>query len=112
EWLTSLNAGGNAQQLAPLYMAAGFVTGMRMTLSDVRWAGQMPESVSGALVAASPNPTGLVGMAQGFLPQLASLQLRPGGEPQQLDLGPMAALVPGQSAPYIAMSEQGLGLAV
>ena len=112
EWLTSLNAGGNAQQLAPLYMAAGFVTGMRMTLSDVRWAGQMPESVSGALVAASPNPTGLVGMAQGFLPQLASLQLRPGGEPQQLDLGPMAALVPGQSAPYIAMSEQGLGVAV
>lgn len=112
EWLASLNAGGSAQQLGPLYMAAGFVTGVRMTLSDVRWAGETPESVSGALVVSSPNPAGLVGMAQGFLPQLASMQLRPGGEPQRLDLGPMAALVPGQSAPYIAMSDQGLGLAV
>lgn len=113
EWLSFLNAGGDIQQLAGLYMAAGSVTGVRLALTSVRWEGAAPEAVAGAVVVASPNPTALIGMAQGFVPQLASLNLRPGGEPQRLDLGPAGALLPAAAqAPYIAMSEQAIGIAV
>jgi hypothetical protein len=113
EWLSFLNAGGDSRQLAGLYMAAGSVTGVRLALTSVRWEGVVPDAMAGAVVVASPNPVALIGMAQGFLPQLASLNLRPGGEPQRLDLGPAGALLPAAAqAPYIAMSEQGIGIAV
>lgn len=113
EPLRFLNIGGDAQRLAPLYLAAGSVTGMRLALTDLRWQGAGPEAVAGAVVVASPNPGALIGMAQGFLPQLASLNLRPGGAPQRLDLGPVAGLLPAATqAPYIALSERGIGVAV
>lgn len=113
EPLRFLNMGGDPQRLAPLYLAAGSVTGMRLALTDLRWQGAGPEAVAGAVVVASPNPGALIGMAQGFLPQLASLNLRPGGAPQRLDLGPVAGLLPAATqAPYIALSEQGIGVAV
>lgn len=113
EWLRFLNAAGDGKQLAPLYMAAGSVTGVRLALTDLRWAGMAPEAMAGTVVVASPNPGALIGMVQGFLPQLASLNLRPGGEPQRLDLGPAGGLLPAATqAPYIAMSEKGIGIAV
>ena len=52
-------------------------------------------------------------MVQGFLPQLAGMNLHPGGEPQRLDLGPAGGLLPAATqAPYIAMSDKGIGIAV
>lgn len=113
EWLRAFNAAGDSQQLAPLYMAAGSITGVRLALTELRWKGVAPEAMAAAVVVASPNPGALIGMVQGFLPQLASLNLHPGGEPQRLDLGPVGALLPAAAqTPYIAMSEQGVGIAV
>ncbi|HEX4882409.1 MAG TPA: hypothetical protein VFV18_08695 [Porticoccaceae bacterium] len=113
EWLRPFNVAGDSQKLAPLYMAAGSITGMRLTLTELRWAGVAPESVSGTAVVASPNPGALIGMVQGFLPQLAGMNLHPGGEPQRLDLGPAGGLLPAATqAPYIAMSDKGIGIAV
>ena len=113
EWLRAFNAAGDSQQLAPLYMAAGSITGVRLALTELRWEGVAPEAMAAAVVVASPNPGALIGMVQGFLPQLAGLKLHPGGEPQRLDLGPAGALLPtAAQTPYIAMSEQGVGIAV
>ncbi len=113
EWLRALNVAGDSKRLAPLYMAAGSITGARLALTELHWEGVAPQVMAATVVVASPNPGALIGMMQGFLPQLASLNLRPGGEPQRLDLGPAGALLPAASqAPYIAMSEKGIGIAV
>ena len=113
EPLQFLNAAGDSQQLAGLYMAAGSISGVRLALTELRWEGVAPEAMAAAVVVASPNPGALIGMVQGFLPQLAGLNLRPGDEPQRLDLGPPGVLLPTVAqAPYIAMSERGIGIAV
>ena len=112
-WLAPLNSGGNAQQLAPLYMAAGWFSGARLALSELRWEGREPEAIAGVLVVASPNPAALIGMAQGFLPQLAGLDLSPGSEPQPVDTGAWGAMLPAAAGqPYIAVGPQALGVAV
>lgn len=112
-WLAPLNSGGNAQQLAPLYMAAGWFSGARLALSELRWQGREPEAIEGVLVVASPNPAALIGMAQGFLPQLAGLNLSPGSGPQPLDTSALGAMFPAAAGqPYIAVDEQAIGVAV
>ena len=56
------------------------------------------------------NPQMLIGMAQMFSPELAALDLRPGGAPQPVpsDMIPQLAGVPA----WLGLSETGLGLAV
>ncbi|TAL04993.1 MAG: hypothetical protein EPO03_09415 [Porticoccaceae bacterium] len=116
EWFAALNTGSGAfaQQLAGLYMAAGWFSGARIALTDLKWAGEKPEAVAATLVIASPNPAGLIGMAQGFVPQLAGLNLSPTAEPQPLDLGPLAggALPAASRAAFIAVREGGIGIAI
>lgn len=116
EWFAALNTGSGAfaQQLAGLYMAAGWFSGARIALTDLKWAGEKPEAVAATLVIASPNPAGLIGMAQGFVPQLAGLNLSPTAEPQPLDLGPHAggALPAASRAAFIAVREGGIGIAI
>jgi hypothetical protein len=115
EHLAGLNEGASQMgtQAAGLYMAAGWFTGMRMVLTDLTWSEEAtsPERVDGAMVIASPNPVGLVGMLKGFVPQLATLQIEPGGEPQPLALGEMAGEA-GKDLPptFVAMSDAAIGL--
>jgi hypothetical protein len=116
EWFAALNTGSGAlgQQLAGLYMAAGWFSGARVALTDLKWVGEKPKAVAATLVIASPNPAGLIGMAQGFVPQLAGLNLSPTAEPQPLDLGPLAggALPAASRAAFIAVREGGIGIAI
>ncbi|MBX3726073.1 MAG: hypothetical protein KF823_09155 [Xanthomonadales bacterium] len=111
--LASLNdsAGQIGGQVAGLYMAGGLMTGLRAVVTRLDWEGlAMPTRVEGALIVASPNPASLVGMAGGFLPAVAGLQLSPGAPPQRLDLaslGEAAALAP---PTWVALSDSALGL--
>lgn len=115
EQLAGLNESASqvSTQAAGMYMAAGWFTGMRVVLSELTWpsGAQKPERVEGALVIASPNPVGLVGMLKGFVPQLSGLEITPGGEPQALALGEMAGAA-GEDLPptFVAMSDTAIGL--
>jgi hypothetical protein len=115
EHLAGLNEGASqvSTQVAGLYMAAGWFSGMRMALTNLTWSSdaKTPERVEGAMVIASPNPVGLVGMLKGFVPQLATLEISPGGEPQPLALGEMAGEA-GKDLPptFVAMSDNAIGL--
>lgn len=113
EWLAGLNTDRAALRLAPFYMAAGWFRGFRLIVQELVWEGSEPEELEAALVLASPNPNGLIGLAQGFLPQLAGLDLRPGNEPQPVALGAFGAVLPAVARqPYIAVGEQAIGIAV
>lgn len=116
EWFAALNlgAGASGAQAAGLYAAAGWFSGVRVALTDLKWAGKNPEAISAALVIASPNPAGLIAMAQGFVPQLAGLNLKPDAAPQPFDLGPLSAsfLPAGSRAAVIAVRAGGVGIAV
>jgi hypothetical protein len=117
EQLAGLNESASqvSTQAAGMYMAAGWFTGMRMVLSELDWpeGAAKPERVEGAMVIASPNPVGLVGMLKGFVPQLSGLEISPGGEPQALALGEMAGAA-GEDLPptFVAMSDAAIGLGV
>lgn len=115
EHLLSMNesAGQVSQQMAGLYMAAGWFTGMRAVLTEFTWGenGQ-PEKVEGAMVVASPNPAGLIGTLKGFVPQLAELDLVANAEPVPVALGEMAGM--GNEVPptFVAMSDTAIGIGV
>lgn len=117
EHLAGLNTSAEqmGQQVAGLYMAAGWFTGMRAVLTELSFAddtGMEPETVEGALVIASPNPAGLVGMVKGFVPQLAAIELAPGAAPVQVDLAGMAGGSDVAVPPaWIAMSDAAIALA-
>jgi hypothetical protein len=68
------------------------------------------EDAAGTLAVFMRNPQMLLGMAQMFSPELAALDLRPGGEPQRLPEGliPYLSGVPA----FMSLSEGGIGLAV
>lgn len=112
ELLAGLNeqAAGVGEQLAGLHMVAGWVNGLRMNLTELNLEQML---FKGTLLVSSPNPQGLLGMAQGFMPQLANLSLSPNGEPQQI---PQDAVPPGMLAEgdqvWVAMTDKVLGLAV
>jgi hypothetical protein len=113
--LAGLNEGASqmSTQAAGLYMAAGWFTGMRVVLTELAWSegAEKPERIEGAMVIASPNPVGLVGMLKGFVPQLSSLEITPGGEPQALALGEMAGAAGDDLPPtFVAMSDTAIGL--
>lgn len=114
EHLQGLNATADSMTSATagLYAASGMVRGLRihlrrLTLDDTG----TPDQVEGTLVLASPSPAALIGMAQGFVPQLAQLELTPGGEPVPLA---MEGVPGGEALPqaWIALGEGALGIAV
>ena len=70
--------------------------------------GQEPD-FAGKLLIGSPNPAALIGMAQSFAPQLASLQLKPDGEVKAVR--PMPGM-PTTMPAHVAMTDKLLGIAV
>ncbi|SHE91604.1 hypothetical protein SAMN02745117_01032 [Lampropedia hyalina DSM 16112] len=103
-------AGQAQQQLAGLYMVAGWVNGFRANLTELNL--QTP-SAKGTVLLTSPNPSGLLGMAQGFVPQLAQLNLAPNAEPQQLDASFLAMLgMNPEESLWVATSETALGVSL
>lgn len=69
--------------IAALYAASTWIQGFRAHFSSLDLNN---EDVSGTLLLASPNPSGLIGMAQGMVPELAQLGLIAGGPAKQLVL--------------------------
>lgn len=69
--------------------------------------GAMPQ-VAGKVLIASDNPQTLIGMAQQYVPQLASMKLAANAAPVPLPAG----LAPGVPASYIAYNDKALGVAV
>ena len=115
EHLLSMNESAEqvGQQMAGLYMAAGWFTGMRAVVTDLTWgADNQPETVEGALVIASPNPAGLIGMLQGFVPQLAELNLVANADPVPVALGEMAGMGTKVPPTVAAMTDKAIGLGV
>lgn len=115
--LASLNESAEqvGQQMAGLYMAAGWFTGMRAVLSDLTFDSDgKPEHVEGALIIASPNPSGLIGMLKGFVPQLAGIELVAGAEPVQISLDDMGAELGDVELPpvFAALTDSAIGLGV
>lgn len=116
EHLASLNESAQqvGQQLAGLYMAAGWFTGMRFALTGLVWPddAEMPTEFEGAFVLASPSPSGLIGMVRGFVPALADLDLSSDAPPQRVDPRQFGAeMVPEQMPPmFAAVREQALGI--
>lgn len=113
EVLSGLNGGARetSQQLAGLYMAAAWFNGMRIVLEDMQWSEGKPSTASlqGGVVIASPNPLSLVGMLKGVVPQLASLELAPGGPPQVLQVEDLGPDVPPS---WVAMGDTALAIGV
>lgn len=65
--------------------------------------------VSGKLLIGSPNPAALVGMARGFVPPLAELELKPDGKIQAL---PAMPGMPANLPAHVAMTDALIGIAV
>lgn len=85
--------------------------GMRLTLDGVEAGGMTGISdATGTLAVFMRNPQMMIGMAQMFSPDLAALDLRPGGDPQPLPAG----LIPNmpEAAGWIAMGKNSIGLAL
>jgi hypothetical protein len=115
EWLTSMNESADqiGQQMAGLYMAAGWYSGMRAVVTELTLGeDHTPEHVEGGLIIASPNPAGLVGMLKGFVPQLAQLDLVAGAEPQAISLAELGAGESADKLPptFAALTDSAIGL--
>lgn len=116
EHLVELNDSARqiGQQLAGLYMAAGWFTGLRVALTGIDWPedAETPIDIEGAIVLASPSPSGLIGMVRGFVPALADLDLSIDAPPQRIDPSQFGAgMVPEQTPPvFAAVRERALGL--
>ncbi|NKI34337.1 hypothetical protein HFP89_04080 [Wenzhouxiangella sp. XN79A] len=66
----------------------------------------------GTLAFFMKNPQLLVGMAQMFSPQVAELQLEPGGEPQKVPVEAIPQLAGTGLEAWMAMSENAIGMAI
>jgi len=88
------------------------IHGMKVDLADLRMTGTGTgvEDASGTLAVFMRNPQMLLGMAQMFSPELAALELEPGGEPKQLPAEMTDQI--GDLPAWAALGEQALGLAV
>ncbi|MGY6554009.1 MAG: hypothetical protein ACXIUM_05760 [Wenzhouxiangella sp.] len=84
--------------------------GARLKLSHISQDQDDQPEMAGTLALFMRNPQMLIGMAQMFSPELASLDLRPGGNPQPV---PPELLPQLQGMPaWLGLSDTGLGLAV
>lgn len=112
EVLSDLNDGARAapSALSSLYMIAGFVNGLRLNMANIdseNMAG------NGTLIVASPDPTGLLGMLQGFLPNLANLDSTAGAAPQQIGSDILGAVGGNTDTPlWFAASDKALGFSL
>lgn len=97
------------QNLAGLYAASGWLTGARASLSEFDIENQI---VKGTVVLASPNPMGLIGMAQGFLPELGQLGLTPDGKAKELQSPMVAGTMGPDSQVWVAMNDKAIGLGI
>lgn len=93
-----------------MFMAVPVFHGFHVTLDtlDIGAAGGVPTG-TGVLVIGSDNPETLLGMAKGFVPEVANLKLTPGGEPQPLT--PPAG-TPLTEPLHVAMGERTLAISV
>lgn len=86
--------------------------GLRVNLEDISLGeNSNVESAEGSVALFMRNPQMMLGMAQMFSPELAAMQLEPGGEPQQLPEGIIPNLPQGLSA-WMGLGETSIGLAV
>ncbi|WP_376696997.1 hypothetical protein [Wenzhouxiangella sp. EGI_FJ10305] len=86
--------------------------GLRLNLDDITLGeGSNVESAEGSLALFMRNPQMMLGMAQMFSPELASLQLEPGGEPQPVPAGVIPNLPEGVPV-FMGLGEAALGLTV
>ena len=110
EHLQGLNTAADSTTTATagLYGASGLRIHLRQLTLGATGA---PDQVEGTVILASPSPAALIGMAQGFVPQLAQLELTPGGEPVPLD---MEGIPGGETLPqaWAALGEGALGVAI
>lgn len=83
---------------------------LELAASDDAMATTAPSvsDASGTLTVLMRNPQMLVGMAQMFSPELAGLDLRPGGEPQRLPAGLMPNF--SEIETWIALGSGAIGL--
>ncbi|HSH28132.1 MAG TPA: hypothetical protein VK972_10280, partial [Wenzhouxiangella sp.] len=86
--------------------------GLRVNLENLTLGeNSQVESAEGSLALFMRNPQMMLGMAQMFSPELASMALEPGGEPQPVPAGVIPNLPEGVSA-WMGLSDFALGLAV
>lgn len=86
--------------------------GLRLNLEDITLGeNSSVESAEGSLALFMRNPQMMLGMAQMFSPELAAMQLEPGGEPQPVPAGIIPNLPEGISA-WMGLGDAALGLAV
>lgn len=115
EMFSSIREKANDWQMAlnqPIPPVVTNFHGLRLSVEDIRLDERSNvESAEGTLALFMRNPQMMLGMAQMFSPQLASLDLKPGGEPQPLPEGVIPNLPAGIQA-FIGLGEGGLGLAV
>ena len=110
--LTSLNQSfvELRQQAAnpAVFMVAPAVNAFHAILTrvDVASLDTTPD-LAGKLLIGSPNPAALLGMAKGFAPQIAALDLKPGGDVQPL---PALEGMPANIPAFAAMGDGLLGL--
>lgn len=97
------------QSIAGLYAVAGFASGVRVHLQELDLDTQ---KVRGMLLVASPNPQGLLGMAQGMMPELGKLGLLPDGQAKPLQSPLLGTISQEQDKAWLAMTDKSLGIAV
>ena len=84
--------------------------GLRLQVDDMTITDGELEEMTATAALFMRNPQMMLGMAQMFSPELAALDLQPGGDPQPLPEG----LVPnlGGLSAWMGLSDTGLGLAI
>ncbi|MCK7595036.1 hypothetical protein [Pseudomarimonas salicorniae] len=93
-----------------VFAAAPMVYGLMASLDRFEIAsGDAAPAVEGTLVLGSDNPASLIGMAKGFVPQLAQLEVPADGTPVKLPEIPGSP--PGTPELMVAQSERLLGFA-
>ena len=98
------------QMNQPVPPLVGNLKGLQLVLSSIeQTGGPVPVKGQGSMALFIDNPQMIIGMAQGFVPALASMDLKPGGDPQQIP-GEMIPIDIGKA--FLAASDQAIGLAV
>ncbi|MGY6629977.1 MAG: hypothetical protein ACXIUL_03115 [Wenzhouxiangella sp.] len=86
------------------------IHGFRLNLTSLAMDSSGPIDGEGTLAVFMRNPQMLIGMAQMFSPELAGMNLSPGGEPEPLPAGMIPNLP--ELAAFMAMGREAIGLAV
>lgn len=112
EALVSLNddvAKANTELANPaVFMAGAALSGLYASLTQFEM-GEGAPMVKGKVALGSDNPLSLLQMAGGFVPQLASLDLKPGATPVALPAGTLPPTVP---PAFVAVSDKALALSI